>query len=602
MVSSTRERGRARKSVAPVAVVPSSSPRAAAPAREPARLFDVDDVPDVVFLVDRDTLDVVDMNRAEGAFGHDRAHLLTMSLTELVEGGSPELFARAHKGTHDPHPDVPLRVTLTTATGETLPVDVRVVDAPRRVDDAPNAPARYLCAFRPLSERARVAEREIVSVVCAVPTAIVTFKKTGEIVTWNPAAERLFGWSTKEMLGKSVELVLPEADRDDFFAGARQVFAGDRGTARSALRRRRDDDGSTSEIEVEECLFLIRDVAWQPVRLGVTFRDASDVAVLRRRAEALEHKSNLAVSASRVSPAMTAIEESAQKAAADPRATILLLGETGVGKSHLARHIHGASPRRDRPFLEINCAGLDEKSAESELFGHERGAFPGAHAQKRGLVEVADGGTLLLDEVAELPLAVQAKLLTFLDDGAFRRLGGLRRLEASVRIVAATNVDLEEAVRAGRFRKDLYYRLRVFPIVLPPLRTRSDEIPPIVAHMLGELARRRGVAAPEITPAALKALMAAEWPGNFRELKNTLERAFILAAGRTISSEHLPMDMRPGATFAGGSEKLDDVVRAHIERILAEENGNRSRAADRLGIDRATLRRRLSNEDDASDP
>jgi PAS domain S-box-containing protein len=559
-----------------------------------ARLFDVDDVPDIVFLVDRSTLAIVDMNRSAGAFGHPREALLDMAIPELVAGATPELFARAHQGTHDPHPDVPLRVTLETASGDTLPVDVRVVDAPAQ-------PGAYLCAFRPLSENARVAEREIVSVVCAVPTAIVTFKKTGEIVTWNPAAERLFGWTTKEMLGKSIELVLPASDRDDFFALSRKVFSGDRGMARSALRHRRDDDGSRSEIEVEECLFLIRDVAWQPVRLGATFRDASDVAVLRRRAEALEGSKALAMSFPRASAAMAAVEEAASKAAADPRATILLLGETGVGKSHLARQIHTASPRKDRPFLEINCAGLDEKLAESELFGHERGAFTGALTQKRGLVEVADGGTLLLDEVAELPLPVQAKLLTFLDDGAFRRVGGLRRLEASVRIVAATNVDLDEAVKSGRFRKDLYYRLSVFPIVLPPLRMRSEEIPPLVTVMLQELARRRGTAAPDVTPAALRALQIAAWPGNFRELKNTLERAFILSGGKTISSEHLPLDIRPGAQLASSTDKLDDMVRAHIERILAEENGNRSRAADRLGIDRATLRRRLSADGDVRD-
>jgi transcriptional regulator with PAS, ATPase and Fis domain len=306
---------------------------------------------------------------------------------------------------------------------------------------------------------------------------------------------------------------------------------------------------------------------------------------------------------SRVADVFAAAEEAAR----DPKASILLLGETGVGKSHLARHIHEESPRREKPYFEVNCAGLDAQLAESELFGHERGAFTGAQMQKRGIVEAAEGGTLLLDEVAELPAVVQAKLLTFLDDGGFRRLGSVKRLTADVRIIAATNTDLARAVDEGRFRRDLYYRLRVVPIELPPLRQRRDEIGELAVDIVADLARRRGHAPPELAADVRAALERYDWPGNFRELKNVLERALILSRGGRVTLAHLPLEVqapeRGAAGRAGSATRLDDVVKNHIARVLDEVGGNRSRAATLLGIDRATLRRKLdpSGEGNASE-
>jgi DNA-binding NtrC family response regulator len=243
----------------------------------------------------------------------------------------------------------------------------------------------------------------------------------------------------------------------------------------------------------------------------------------------------------------------------------------------------------------VSCAGLDAQSAESELFGHERGAFVGAVSQKRGLIEAAEGGTLLLDEVAELPLVVQGKLLAFLDTGEIRRMGGVKRLAADVRIVAATHSDLDQAVAAGRFRKDLYFRLRVVPLTLPPLRARRDELPTLADAMLEELCQRRGMARKQLAPSARAALVRYEWPGNLRQLKNVLEHALIVGKGEVIAVEHLPLEVRGAAPaeLPGPSAKLDDVIRRHIEAVLVEVGGNRTRAAQVLGIDRATLRRRL---------
>jgi DNA-binding NtrC family response regulator len=319
------------------------------------------------------------------------------------------------------------------------------------------------------------------------------------------------------------------------------------------------------------------------------------VARLRRAAEAMSSTGRSTAPSTALSPAMAGAMEAARTAASEDKTIILLLGETGVGKSHLARFIHEHSPRRAGPFLEVGCAGLDPLTAESELFGHERGAFVGAVSQKRGLVEAAEGGTLLLDEVAELPLVVQGKLLTFLDTGDIRRVGGVKRLPADVRIVAATHHDLDRAVADGRFRKDLYFRLRVVPVTLPPLRARRDELPELASAMIGELCRRRGLPPKEISPSARAALVRYEWPGNLRQLKNVLEHALIVGKSSTINVEDLPLEVRgtAPAELPGPSSKLDDIIRRHIESVLVEVGGNRTRAAQVLGIDRATLRRRL---------
>ncbi len=214
--------------------------------------------------------------------------------------------------------------------------------------------------------------------------------------------------------------------------------------------------------------------------------------------------------------------------------TVLLLGETGVGKSLLAQAIHDLSPRRARPLVTLNCAALPSSLIESELFGHEKGAFTGAQARRLGRFEIADGATLFLDEVAELPLDLQAKLLRAVQDGTFERLGSSVTLKTDVRLIAATNRKLDDEVRAGRFRQDLLYRLNVFPITVPPLRQRPDDIPPLVGHLVQKHCRKLGVAEPPISKATMKALQAREWPGNIRELENVVERALISSRGAPV--------------------------------------------------------------------
>ncbi len=278
--------------------------------------------------------------------------------------------------------------------------------------------------------------------------------------------------------------------------------------------------------------------------------------------------------------------------------TVLLEGETGTGKGWVARMIHDRSERSDAPFVEVNCAGLTATFLESELFGHEKGAFTDARTAKPGLFEVASAGTIFLDEIGDLAPELQPKLLKVLESRRFRRLGGTRELTVDVRLIAATNRDLQADVAAGRFREDLYYRLAVLPLRMPPLRDRtSDDIAALAYRVLHDLRRSVGAAPTRIGDDALEILCRHRWPGNIRELRNVLERIAILGDGADeIRAHHLPPEMRRGeaAVETGGETlTLEEVERRHILRILEVNEGNRSRSARNLGISRATLYEKL---------
>jgi transcriptional regulator with GAF, ATPase, and Fis domain len=276
-------------------------------------------------------------------------------------------------------------------------------------------------------------------------------------------------------------------------------------------------------------------------------------------------------------------------------ATVLLLGETGTGKELLARAIHDRSPRRSRPLVRVNCVALPATLIESELFGHERGAFTGAMAAKPGRFELADGGTLFLDEIAELPVEVQAKLLRVLEAGEFERVGGVRTYQVDVRIVAATNRDLPRAIAEGRFRNDLYYRLGAFPILLPPLRERREDIPLLVWAVIDRRQADLGRHIQRVPKRLMEALVSYAWPGNVRELQHVVERALILSPGPTLQLEESFVPAGPGAG-GGRADRLDQVDRAHIMRVL-ERCGwridGRGHAAEILGLHPNTLRSRM---------
>jgi two-component system, NtrC family, response regulator AtoC len=300
------------------------------------------------------------------------------------------------------------------------------------------------------------------------------------------------------------------------------------------------------------------------------------------------------------SPAMQKLGEQIRLLAASRDTTVLLTGESGTGKGWVAHLIHSLSDRARNAYVEINCAGLSATFLDSELFGHEKGAFTDAREMKRGMLEVADRGTLLLDEIGDLATELQPKLLKVLESKRFRRLGGTRELEVDVRLIAATNLDLEGAVKEGRFREDLFYRLNVLPLRIPALRERAQEDRlALVQRLIGELWAGRTQAPARLSARALELLMAYRWPGNIRELRNALERALIVSGGaREITPEHLPPEIRgalSGPQLRSGYDllTLEEVERAHVERTLRALEGNRTRAAEALAISRATLHAKI---------
>jgi two-component system response regulator FlrC len=337
------------------------------------------------------------------------------------------------------------------------------------------------------------------------------------------------------------------------------------------------------------------DFLQKPVESPGALRMTVRRALERRRLVDLEARVEADSSAlpplSHGAPSMQALEISLEKVART-EATVLLLGESGVGKEVAARRIHALSPRRDGPFIAVNCAALSESLLESELFGHEKGAFTGADQRRRGKVELASGGTFFLDEVGELALPLQAKLLRVLQERSFERLGGSQMLRAEVRWVAATNRDLARRITEGAFREDLYHRLAVFPLELPPLRQRREDIVPLAEALLPGICQDLKRPPLELSEAVKQRFEAAPWPGNVRELRNALERGAILAEGSFLELGDLILDARPSPE-TDLSSSLEDLERRAIERALVDFQGNRERAAERLGIGVRTLYSKL---------
>jgi two-component system, NtrC family, response regulator AtoC len=297
------------------------------------------------------------------------------------------------------------------------------------------------------------------------------------------------------------------------------------------------------------------------------------------------------------SPAMQTAKGLLARVAASPASTVLLTGETGTGKDLAAKAIHFNSARSGRQFVNITCSALPEQLLESELFGHERGAFTDARQQKRGLFETADGGTLFLDEIGEMTLALQSKLLRFLEEKAFKRVGGLSDVRVDVRVVAATNRNLEEEVKAGKFREDLFYRLQVMPILLPPLRERRGDIPLLASFYIDRFNSEFRKKVRGLTPAAIELLEQYQWPGNVRELRNAIERAMLLADRDRLEPQDFTTLTRTVSPtqfkLPPEGVNIEDVERQLLVQALERSNGNQTQAAQLLGINRDQVRYRI---------
>ncbi|MFY1829867.1 sigma-54-dependent transcriptional regulator [Myxococcus fulvus] len=342
----------------------------------------------------------------------------------------------------------------------------------------------------------------------------------------------------------------------------------------------------------------------------VTLSKALEKRSLRQEAEALRDQVRTRVRRFHdiigESPQLQGIYDVVRRAAST-RATVLILGESGTGKELIAQALHQESPRRDKPFIRVHCAALSESLLESELFGHEKGAFTGAIARKEGRFELADGGTLFLDEIGEISPTVQVKLLRVLQQRELERVGGTQTLKVDVRIVAATHRDLAAEVKAGRFREDLYYRLNVVSVTLPPLRERKSDIPALVNHFLEKYGDSYGKQVRGLAPGTLQALLAHDWPGNIRELENAIERAVVLTQGQELTTDDLPPVLRgprPSGTSQGSlipGATLAAIEREAILRTLEMVQGSTSRAAEVLGISVRKIQYRLKEYGAQSD-
>jgi two-component system, NtrC family, response regulator AtoC len=335
--------------------------------------------------------------------------------------------------------------------------------------------------------------------------------------------------------------------------------------------------------------------------IAVLVEKALETTRLRREVRALRASQAQPYHFDRIvgeSPAIVSVKALLRKVSASPASTVLLTGDSGTGKDLAAKVLHYNSARASKPFMNITCSALPEALLESELFGHERGAFTGADRQKRGLFETADGGTVFLDEIGEMVPGLQAKLLRFLEERTFKRVGGLVDIHVDVRVIAATNRNLQEEVRHGKFREDLFYRLNVLPIALPPLRERSEDVPSLVSFYVDvystEFKRRIG----RVTPEALEKLTRYLWPGNIRELRNAVERAMLLAEGDTLTADDFSM-AAAGAPLSERVElpasgiNLDELERSLLVQALERTNWNQTKAAGLLGLNRDQIRYRI---------
>ena len=420
-----------------------------------------------------------------------------------------------------------------------------------------------------------------------VSDALVMYDNDHRITGVNRAAEKLFGNNADEMVGRKCSDVF-RCSACEQSCGFAEGLASTSQTVPHGTVRLHTEEGRERLVLIRTS--QVRDEYGEVAGAVATVKDITDdMAPMKREVIAQ-------------SPAMAEVLGFVRKVAMSEANTILLEGENGTGKDLVAKTLHYQSSRQAEPFIAINCAAIPDTLLESELFGYEKGAFTDARSQKRGLFELADKGTLFLDEIGEIPLTLQAKLLRVLEDSTFRRLGGLKDIQVDVRFVAATNKNLREAVREGAFRQDLYFRLNVIQIVIPPLRNRLEDIPPLLKFFIDHYNRKFKRHIEGATPESLQLLTAHDWPGNVRELRNAIERAMILEESAQITPASLPIFVSrseprspavPAPEIPDNGLSLMDSERQLLTKALEKTSGNQTQAARLLRITRDTLRYKM---------
>jgi PAS domain S-box-containing protein len=426
-------------------------------------------------------------------------------------------------------------------------------------------------------------ERLQAAILGSIREGVITIDPEFRITSFSRRAEAITGRKADDVLGLHCHDVLTSPLCNESCPAQHCLDTGDE----EAERTTEIVTGNGSSLAIGEVAVPLRDEAGTPLGSLLLIEDRSNQADVLSQVDGASFSGIIGRSKA-MRHVFRVIEQ-----VAPTDVTVLLTGESGTGKEKVARAIHDRSGRRHGPFQAINCAALPETLLESELFGHMRGAFTGADRDRPGRIEATAGGSLFLDELGEMPLSIQAKLLRFLQEREFQRLGDNRTRTADVRVIAATNRDLTAEVAAGRFREDLYYRVRVIPIELPPLRDRRGDIPLLAAHLLDDISTKRGRPDMSLTPATLQRLVDHPWPGNVRELINALEYAVALAPGRRIRASDLPPELVGHGQRYSARRDGDEAEQDRIAEALRLHDGNRSRAARYLGMDRVTLYRKM---------
>jgi PAS domain S-box-containing protein len=562
--------------------------------------------PDAVFVTDQTGLILRANPQAEGMFGYSYRELVGQPVELVI----PERFHAVHpkhRSSYSLEPRVRamgagLELFGRRKDGTEIPVDIMLSPLEMPGGQLTVAVIRDVSQKKLAEQALQRSEQQFRSLFEFSPDAIVVTNREGKITEVNTQAENVFGYLRSELLGQPIEILIPERFRATHpghranYAAHSRVRTMGAGLDLYGLRK----DGTEFPVDImlgpaegpegQIVLSVIRDLSEKREAEEALRRSEQAKSYLEEELVTTQQFEEIVGECSGLKRVLKQVQD-----VAGTDATVLILGETGTGKELIARAIHRLSPRRDNAFVRLNCAAIPSGLLESELFGHEKGAFTGAIAQKIGRLELAHQGTFFLDEVGDLPAELQPKILRALQEKEFERVGGSRTIPVNVRLVAATNRDLATMVGTGQFRSDLYYRLRVFPVTIPPLRERRDDIPLLVRYFLASHSKRMGRHIETIPDETMETLVRWHWPGNVRELENFIERSVILSPGAVL---HAPLAELEQIEASSGSAdaNLEAAEREHILRVLRECKGMISGpngAAERLGLKRTTLNSKI---------
>ncbi len=562
--------------------------------------------PDAVFVTNQAGIIGRANSQAESMFGYQRRDLVGLPVEVLV----PERFRSTHPKHRNDYAVQPhirpmgagLELYGLRKDGSEFPVDIMLSPVEANGSSYVLTVVRDVSPRKKAEEALRRSEARLRSLFEFSPDAVLVVDADGKITEANAQVDRFFGYDRTELLGQSVELLIPEkfrrthpARREEYTNKARVRTMG----AGLELYARRKDGtefpvdimlGPIADLEGAAVLAVVRDLTQKKLDEEALRRGELERRYLEEELQT-EYRFEEIIGESR---ALKRVLKQVETVARE-EATVLILGETGTGKELIARAIHELSPRSHRTFVKLNCSAIPAGLLESELFGHEKGAFTGAISQKIGRLELAHEGTLFLDEIGDLPLELQPKILRALQEREFDRLGGTKTIPVNVRLIAATNRNLTKMVASHEFRSDLYYRLRVFPIEIPSLRERREDIPVLVNYFVHKHSRRMNRQIVTVPAETMEVLRNWSWPGNVRELENFMERAVILTQGpvlRAPLSELKTLD----EPASGLDPNFENAEREHILRILREAKGmigGPKGAAERLGLKRTTLNSKM---------